>query len=253
MILEIHPYIGRQSWPGFANKLRAIISSMEYCRQNNFKLNVVWDYFYTLFPSILNNPLFTKEPGKIIVGPLYYPIGEQNNKEGAFPGDADVKYYDASFPFSELFDMLIPNEDLKEKIQSFDKQNNVTNAFGVHLRLTDFKNYSRENNLYLPTLDDYISKIDELLNHENIFYFTSDDIDSYTAIKKRYSSKAIILENKNTDRNSDTNFDYAYIDMVLLSKTKFMIGNEHSSFSYHAARINNLLLHFFNGIEWKIK
>lgn len=253
MILEIHPYIRTQSWPGLANKLRAIISSMEYCRSNNFKLNVIWDYFYVLFPTILNNPIFTQEKGNRIVGPLYYPIGEENNKEGGFPGDANVNYYDKFFPFCELFNMLIPNDNIKQKIEFFDLKNELINGFGVHLRLTDFQQYSQHNNLYYPTLEDYTNKIDVLLNEQNQFYFTSDDIESYHKIKNRYGSKAIIFENKITNRNLNDNFDYAYIDMILLSKTKFVIGNVHSTFSYHAARIKNLTLHYYDGNEWKLK
>ena len=236
-ILEIHPYDGRQSNVGLANKLRAIISSIKYCEDNNYKLNVYWDTFYLLFPYILNDELFTRDAGTIIVNPLFYAIGEENNKYGGFNGEANVDYYSTSFPFAQIFKKLIPAQSIQNKIELYTKTFDIENGFGVHLRLGDFISFSKINNLYLPTIDDYFKKIDSIIDETSHFYFTSDDSDSYLSMKTRYGNKVHYIENKNINRMDDNNFYDAYIDLILLSKTKFILGNNFSTFSQHAARI----------------
>jgi hypothetical protein len=239
IVLEIHPYDGNQCNVGLANKLRAIISSIVYCQNNNYKLNVVWDLFYQLFPHIFSNDLFTKNPGNVVVNPMFYPIGEQNNKYGGFPGDETVDYYSKTFPFQKIFKSLIPSENITNKLEFYSKEFNIEECFGVHLRLGDFIKYSQENNYYLPTYEDYINKIDNLCESNNLFYFTSDDETSYLNIKNRYGNRVYFIENKNLNRKDENNFYDAYIDLKLLSKTKFILGNKFSTFSYHAARIGD--------------
>ena len=120
MIIEICPYDCAQFDVGLCNKLRTIISFCDYCEKNGFKLKVRWDYFYNLFPNILDNSLFTDKPSDIVYGPpLYYPLGECNNCEGGCKCDIDVDYYSSSFTFKKYFDMLIPNNDIQNKIKEF--------------------------------------------------------------------------------------------------------------------------------------
>ena len=239
MIIEIHPYEGPQWNVGLCNKLRAIISSIKYCEDNDYKLNIYWDMFYELFPNILDNELFTREPGDIIVNPLFYPIGQENNKRGGFPGNSDVKYYSKDFPFKRIFNMLKPEQKIIDKIQYYSTKFKIEQAIGVHLRLGDFSNYSKENNLYLPSIDDYCFKLDTMLNENDYFYFTSDDENSYIKMKQRYSKNVLFIENKNLNRSDNNNFIDAYLDINLLSKCKIILGNPNSTFSYHAARIGD--------------
>jgi len=249
MIIEIHPYDGSQNNVGLANKLRTIISFAYHCDTNNYKLKIVWDYFYNMFPHILDDKLFTNDNSDIKYGPpLFYPIGECNSCYGGSNVEASIDYYSKCFPFQKYFNKLIPKSSIYDLIVS--NENHINNFFGVHLRLGDWISFAKENNLFLPSLDDYIKKIDILLEENNGFYFTSDDIHSYSVMKNRYGSKVFYIENKNLNRMDSSNFDFAYIDMVLLSKTKFILGNTHSTFSYHSARINNIPLYSYDGKEW---
>jgi hypothetical protein len=243
-ILEIHPYDGEQYNVGLANKLRAIISSIKYCEDNNFKLNVQWDMFYKLFPHVMNNELFTNEYGNLKVYPMFYPIGEENNKYGGFPGNCSVNYYSNEFPFQRIFKSLIPTQSLKNSIQVYLNEYNFKNCFGVHLRLEDFVEFSIKNNFYLPSIEDYFKQIDKFLDNHVCFYFTSDNKESYSKMKNRYASKVIFIENKNLNRRDSNSFYDAYMDLVLLSETKFILGNQYSTFSYHASRINSIPLIF---------
>lgn len=246
MILQVQPHCG------LANRLRAIISSMEYCRINNFKLNIFWDYFYILFPDILKNSIFTAEKADRFIGPLCFPIVDKHNNFADLPGNT-VEYYTNCFPFSELFQMLIPNHKISKIINTIDQENNLKEGFGVHFRSTDFPVFCSMNKFYYTTLQDYVNKIDDLLNTENSFYFSSCDHHAHQKIKNRYGSRAIIVESKNTNTNENEHYDYGYIDMVLLSKTKFILGNDYSTFSHHASLINNTALYCYNGVNWKLK
>jgi hypothetical protein len=248
MIIEIHPYASTQNNVGLCNKLRTIISYLYYCDINNYKLKVVWDYFYSLFPTILDNSLFTMEQSNISYGPpLFYPLGECNNCEGGCNCDISVDYYSKTFPFEKYFNMLIHNHEIKQTIDSFQ---NLEHLFGVHIRQTDYIDFSKSNKLFLPTVDDYIKKIDLLLEENDSFYFTTDEPATYKTIKDRYGSKVFYIENKELNRNNVKCFDYAYIDCVLLSKTKFILGNANSSFSYLSSKISNKKLLAYNGHEW---
>lgn len=252
MIIEIHPYDVNQNNVGLANKLRVIISFAHYCNSLGYKLKVNWDYFYDLFPNILNTNLFTNTDGDVKYGPpLYYPLGQCNNCIGGCQCSHDVDYYSSTFPFEYYFNMLVPKESITNAVNSIG--DNIKDYFGVHLRLTDWINYSHQNKLYLPSLEDYIKRIDILLETNRGFYFTSDEIETYSKIKNRYSSKVLCLENKILNRTDPKNFDFAYIDMKILSKTKFIIGNSESTFSFHAARISKIPLHVYNGHSWEIK
>jgi hypothetical protein len=239
-ILEIYPYDGPQHHPGLCNKLRAIVSSIKYCEDKNYNLNINWDMFYNLFPEILSNNFYTRKNGDIVIKPIIYPIGENNNSYGGFPGDETVDYYSKNFPFQKIFNSLIPSENITNKIDFYSKQFNIEECFGVHLRLGDFIQYSQASNFYSPSYQDYVDKIDTICDKYNFFYFTSDDHDSYVKIKNRYGNKVYFIQNKNLNRNDENNFYDAYIDLILLSKTKFIFGNKFSTFSYHAARIGNI-------------
>lgn len=241
-ILEIHPYDGQQHNVGLANKLRAIISSIKYCEDNNYKLNVHWDMFYKLFPYIINNELFTNERGNLKVKPMFYPIGQENNKYGGFPGHDDVNYYSKEFPFDRIFKSLIPTESIQTLIKNHSVECTIENCFGVHARRGDWIEFSKGCNYYIPSIDDYFKKIDEMLEKYNSFYFTSDDYEWYSHMKQRYNKKVYFIENKNLNRNDNNNFYDAYLDLILLSKTKTILGNKHSTFSYHASRIGNIPL-----------
>ena len=52
----------------------------------------------------------------------------------------------------------------------------------------------------------------------------------------RFKNRCKVRKNKTHLRDD---FDDAYIDLVLLSKTKFVLGTHESTFSHHAARIGN--------------
>jgi len=243
VIIEIHPYDVNEFEAGLGNKLRTIFSFCNYCEINGFKLKIKWNYFYKLFPNILDNPLFTDKSPDIIYGPpLFYPLGECNNCHGGCKCDIDVNYYSPTFPIKKYFDMLIPNNNILNKIEELKNKINISECFGVHIRENDFINWSKVNKLKIPTDNEYIKNIKEYLKYTDFFYFTTDNPEKYSVYSNIFGSCCKYWSDKNLDRTSNENFIDAYIDMVFLSKTKFIIANKNSTFSQLSSRINNIPL-----------
>lgn len=251
MLIEIHPYDGHVMNLGLANRLRVIISFLNYCETNNYQLKIAWPDFYRLFPNTLNNPLFGNvftKADKIFNSPLYFPLGQCNDCLGGCKCDIDVNYYSKQFPFLKYFNMLEPNTEIQTILNEASQITEIKNGFGVHFRDDDFESNNRTNKI---TIGNYIEKIDKQLETDEFFYFTTDNKNLYNVLKQRYGNRCRTFEQKCLDRSDPKNFEYAYIDMVLLSKTKYILGTYLSTFSEHAARIGCKELYLYHHNDWE--
>lgn len=125
---------------------------------------------------------------------------------------------------------------------NFKFEKDLSNVIGVHLRFTDNFNDPSKNNLNTP-LDVFIEKIKII---EKPFLLCSDNKEVVNKIKNMFPTDVIlpnILENQNLQ---------PIYEMMLLSKTKHIIGSYASTFSYESAFFHGTDLEVYENGEWKI-
>ncbi len=105
-------------------------------------------------------------------------------------------------------------------------------CIGVHLRRID---------TYLPefsvSADEHFERImDALIAAEPSvnFLIASDDAATEQKFLKRYAGRALSFEKKRRTRNNPRGIEEALIDLLLLGRTRAVLGNHYSSFSFLA-------------------
>ncbi|MCQ2974934.1 MAG: hypothetical protein MJ211_08995 [Bacteroidales bacterium] len=101
---------------------------------------------------------------------------------------------------------------------------NFNNYIGIHIRRGDHISSTDKSPINL-----FIDYIDNMSNNEKI-YIATDSPDLKYLLTKIYSPERIISNTFVLDRNSSKGIIYAYVDMLILSKSKFIIGSQYSSF-----------------------
>lgn len=92
----------------------------------------------------------------------------------------------------------------------------------------------------IETFIDMILKLYEK-NTDIIFFISSNTDFAYNSIIKKIPNKNVIyLHNIQTDRNSTLGIIHAFVSLILLSRTKYIIGTFMSSFSDEACFFNKI-------------
>ena len=143
--------------------------------------------------------------------------------------------------------------ELKEKINSF----GVSDMVGVHVRMEAGKgldqasydhpkNWSEEGRKLMyywrekSHYKHFMKKMDEILemNPNQMFFLCTDIKENYDAFISRYGEKICYVKRSLYNRSKEQ-IQSALIDMILLSRTKYILGSSWSSFTEIAASIGN--------------
>jgi hypothetical protein len=153
--------------------------------------------------------------------------------------------------FKSAFNYLQIQEDLLTKINSM----NITDDhIGIHIRGGDLKG----ENLHLDDtrlLDDnhnkdimrYMNKELEA-NTDQTFFLSCEDEDDENLFIQEYGNKIIKLNNIVHNRSTKQGCKDAFVNLVLLSKCKHIVGNIGSSFANVAALVGDKK-YFYNEIN----
>jgi hypothetical protein len=163
-----------------------------------------------------------------------------------YDGDSCLEYMLGNFSNSnKLYDFLIPKPHLLKIINSFP----LDNCIGVHIRRGDSLYHPNQDLYQLSDDKAFINQINEeiKLNPEINFFLATDCLKTQQYFNALYPNR--ILYNKNKRFNNSKNYldpkpyqDDAVVDLFALSKTKKIIGNNYSSFSSMASKLNNIPL-----------
>lgn len=257
---------------GLGNRLRAICSCIVFCTEHNMSLDIIWfrdhglncpfDHLFELSP-ILHN--VTIRNPKLID----YVVNDNPRRRNLWLPKIFQKFrYDRRIYMPELLSYN-SNKDLVK--QNFSKFKNIfmvscgiywekpdmwkyivvnpmilkkvdsileeigDNIIGVHVRRTD----SVESITYSPSklFKEYIDK--ELKQDSNVkFYLASDSLEEKTYFKNIYGDN-LVTSLVNVDRNSKEGICNAFVELLVLSKSKKMYAG-HSSFADLASCIGNV-------------
>lgn len=125
-----------------------------------------------------------------------------------------------------------PKKSIKNFVDNFSKKYNLKNAIGIHIRRDDFV-MGVDGLGKVSTNGKFIIKIKEILikNPNTMFFLCTDCQKTEDQFKNKFKNKIIIFEKKNRDRTSVVNTQEGLIDLLLLSKTKQIIGTYGSTFT----------------------
>lgn len=127
---------------------------------------------------------------------------------------------------------LKPIETIRRIVDAFTEKYDVTNLVGVHIRRDDFM-IGKERLGEVSTDDKFSLKMKELLKEDpsTKFLFCSDCPSTEIKFNEEFGDKIIIYPKKNRDRTTKLNTQQGLIDLLLLSKTKHIIGTYRSTFN----------------------
>jgi len=128
---------------------------------------------------------------------------------------------------------LKPTKEIQEKIDKFMKKNNLNNFVGVHIRRGDFINSSENCCGHISSDDVFIERMEEEVrqNPETKFFLCTDSGELEKILKKRFKKRIVSFEKSSFDKMDKEFVKEGLIDLLLLSKTKLILGTYRSTFT----------------------
>jgi len=135
---------------------------------------------------------------------------------------------------------LKPIKWINEEIEKFDKKYNLNKMIGVHIRRGDFAD-RKVSPGRVSSDDKFIERIKVLLkeNSNTQFFLCTDSKDIEDKMKRIFGNKIIMYPKTNFSRTDVRATQEGLIDLILLSKTKHIIGTYRSTFTEMAWWMGN--------------
>jgi Polysaccharide pyruvyl transferase/Glycosyl transferase family 2 len=254
-------YVEVQS--GLGNRLRTLSAAYNIAKGLNRELIVIWipdfhceAHFNDLFRSKLNVikyvPVFTNK------------IDKYDNTNNVIDDDSvhDIFISCSSLVKSKhtnwtkecnFLQSLSLQENLETKLNDFSKKMNVESYIGVHIRMSqpdtkhdDLSNYdlnTKINTQKWRNASDWKVFVDEMkkilqIDPNQQFLLCCDNMEAHNEIIASMESNIIFYPEKLYDR-STKQIQIALIEVMLLSRTKFILGSNWSTFTELAKRLGN--------------
>ena len=132
--------------------------------------------------------------------------------------------------YLQYFNKLTPIKKIKRIVEKNSKKISK-NTVGVHIRRTDFlKKYNidiRKNNLKFMKIMDKMVKKNSSVN----FFLATDCPDTESLFKKKYRDRIFTYKKRSFSRANKKGMQDALIDLLLLSKTRHILGSWRSTFT----------------------
>lgn len=141
--------------------------------------------------------------------------------------------------------------ELKARVDALSAQYNIVDAIGVHIRMGQPGQVYEDTSLYAPekqesakkwraisNLDVFKNEIDKIIekNPMQKFYLCADNESVYQEIENKKYSNIYFTKREKYDRSVEQ-IKSAAVDMYLLSRTKYMLGSNWSSYTEVAHRL----------------
>ena len=254
---------------GLGNRLRALASAQLLAQKTGREFVLLWipdihcqARFSDLFVNNLN-VVDSHDKVDIEHADMYnYMDSEEGSEKNKLinhdsPRDIYVKSafvlnhkYAKTDDINHLVSQLEPLQEIKDIVNQF----NVKDAIGLHIRegggqrankdpWDSSDNWSEDGkkNLYYwrekSAPEVFVKELDRLLKEDKSlkFFLAADSEDIYRQFQDRYKDKIVYLKRDLYDRSVDQQ-KYALADILLLSRTKYILGSYWSSFSEIAQR-----------------
>jgi len=126
---------------------------------------------------------------------------------------------------------LKPLKEIEKRINDFNKKHKLENCVGVHVRKGDFIVEGGPGDFSVD--ERFINRMKEVLkeNKNQKFFLCTDSKEIEEKFKKIFGKKILIFPKTNFDRTEVIFTQEGLIDLLLLAKTKHIIGTYASTFT----------------------
>ena len=230
-------------YSGLAGKEKIIIKKLfpHLCLINVSHLYVKIDYGncvkYDNYPGT-NYHLI--DEGKLLELPSVNNFAITNTIYSVLPGNMDYSEY--NYLKKEFYKSINFPSFLINEVNSFLQIHNLSNFIGFHIRYTDNLNDTCKKS-YNTNKETFFERI-EYYKNESIL-LCSDNKDIINECKSMYP---LII----TVNNCYESIYQGLYEMILLSKTKLIVGSNSSSFSYESAYFSGTNIELFENHSWNL-
>lgn len=266
-MITIRPY------GGIGNRIRSIDSILAIPNPNNIPITVIWERTSSLnctFEKLFQLPphvtIVEKEANfQNIIGKLLSTLKKAARKLEIYFPKGYAKYIfeeelqklrDTNFDFKQLFEFnsvyietqhrfyssgkdfqnFVPVKSIQERVDEIARFFSA-HTIGVHIRRTDNQKSIDYSPLHL-----FIESMNKAILEypDTNFFLATDSLVEEKKLEEKFGEKILVQKNKRLDRNDPLAIQDALVDMLLLSKTKMILGSFWSSFSDTAAKIGKI-------------
>jgi hypothetical protein len=261
---------------GLGNRLRSLASAANISIASKRDFTLVWIInnhcradFKDLFDLDFIKYYFFLNGIKFIVSNRTQPVGKiysYKKEDRPYIDDSikdDIYIYSSCVLNNKLTSWTLehsflctlrPVKSINDKIKDYSVKLDITNCIGVHIRMGQIeKEYEQTNGWYESSknsLEEWREKshwnifLKEMLKllSENLvekFFLCYDNDFIKNEIIKFLPKSTVYIEREIFDRDKE-DIELALIEMILLSKTKYILGSNWSSFTEVAQKIGNL-------------
>ena len=127
---------------------------------------------------------------------------------------------------------LEPIKIIQKEVNSFNRKYNIKNAVGVHIRRGDFADRSTSPGK-VSSDEKFIERMREIIkeNTKTKFFLSTDSKEMEEKIEKEFPKRIIKFKKSSFSRTDVKATQEGLIDLLLLSKTKHILGTYRSSFT----------------------
>jgi len=266
--LYVHPQ------HGLANRLRAVASAWLLAEKSNRDLVVIWEkdmHCNASFGELFKTPLVVLDSLNSVdienCVTYNYMDDEEGSEKDKYIDHKDNKdiYVKSAYVLNHKYatwkaeniflrKLVIVQDDIQSIIDQYD----VKDRIGVHIRQGGGRGHDQsawnkpenwsekgQEEMYYwreqskPAV--FIKKMHVILEKdpEATFYLATDEPESYALMDEHFHDKLMYVTRDVFDRSTEQQ-KFALIDIMLLSKTKRMLGSNWSSFSEIANRIGGM-------------
>jgi len=125
-----------------------------------------------------------------------------------------------------------PLKEIEQRVFKFEKENKIKNCVGIHIRRGDYLQ-GKDKLGFVSNDGCFINGINKLIkiNPSEMFFLCTDSEETQQKFKKLFGKKIITFQKTNFDRNGVIFTQEGLIDLLLLSKTKRILGTYGSTFT----------------------
>ena len=253
---------------GIANRLKCLISMWRLSDKYNKKLYLHWvknnrcgAEFEELFEnkfSMINKEELDKLPKEDYMISetwrfLTLPEEVPDNFAEAYPtkrgNNIDCEFHRIPLEIRQkilhYLSQLVPVKEIKNGVKWFEEKYDLSQMVGVHIRRGDFL-VGKEGLGKVSSDEKFVEKMESMLidNPSLKFFLCTDGPEVEDKFLKKFGGKIVIYPKMNRDRTSLECTQDGLVDLLLLSKTKHIVGTYRSTF--------NELAWWFGGCKAKV-
>ena len=134
--------------------------------------------------------------------------------------------------FLKYIKMFVPEKEILERVELFEKKYDLKDVIGLHVRRTEFL-LNKDGRGFVSTDEKFFNRMNEILkkNRKTRFFLATDSKKTEKNFIKKFGDRIIIMKTKDWSKSSSQSIKDALVEMLILSKTKIILGTYLSSFT----------------------